>query len=111
MICLQVVYLLLEELGPEVLAYELDGLKMITEPWPLLGVPKQEVKPYNMQYTQNGTKEVIQRVSKKHAVIRQHEIKPFSSNILLLGDSDYCFHINVQHLLQNSIMCLDSTSL
>ena len=42
MIGLQVVYLLLEELGPEVLADELDCLQMITETRPLHGIPKKK---------------------------------------------------------------------
>lgn len=43
MICLQVVYLLLEEFGPKIFADKLDCLKMITEAWPLHCVPFGEL--------------------------------------------------------------------
>lgn len=42
MICLQVIYLLLEDLRPEVLAYEFDSLQMISEPGPIHGIPSQK---------------------------------------------------------------------
>ena len=41
MVCLQIVNLLLKELRPKILADELDGLQMVTEPRPLHGVPDQ----------------------------------------------------------------------
>lgn len=41
MICLQVVYLFLEDFRPEILADKLDCLKMVTEAWPLHCIPNK----------------------------------------------------------------------
>lgn len=43
MICLQVVYLFLEDFRPEILADKLDCLKMVTEAWPLHCIPLREL--------------------------------------------------------------------
>lgn len=43
MICLQVVYLFLEDFRPEILTDKLDCLKMVTEPWPLHSIPLGEL--------------------------------------------------------------------
>lgn len=43
MICLQVVYLFLEDFGPEILTDELDCLKMVTKPRSFHGIPLGEL--------------------------------------------------------------------
>ena len=39
MICLQVIYLFLEDFKPKILTNKFDCLEMVTKPWSLHGIP------------------------------------------------------------------------
>ena len=84
MICLQVVYLLLEELGPEVLTYELDGFKMIIEPWPLLGVSFRELVADLITNGFDPTSSDLRLVGVEAIAIRRHNLCYLSIHLILI---------------------------